>query len=65
MQVGGSSEVGAIFAMMSLVETLVPLAMNPLVALLYNDTIATFPGALYCVLAALNLVMTAIFFTIR
>ncbi len=51
--------------MMSLVETLVPLAMNPLVALLYNATVAEFPGALYCALAALNLVMGVIFFVIR
>ncbi len=51
--------------MLSCLESAVPLMAGPLLSMLYNATIVSFPGATYCAMAAISALMGMIFIAIR
>lgn len=55
-QVSSPSELGKIFAFMTSLETIFPLATSPLYTFLYNSTLSYMPGAFNLLSASFNLI---------
>ena len=52
-QVSPEHDLGKIFSLLSCLESAVPLITGPALTLVYNATIAFYPGAIYIVIAGI------------
>ena len=58
-KVAAPADQGKIFSMVSCVEGVMPLAATPVVTLIYNSTIDSFPGTVYAVMSGIHLTVAA------
>jgi hypothetical protein len=56
-----SNEVGKLFALLGVIESLLPLAIVPSYAMLYKTTATFFPGAIFILSAVLTIPAEVIF----
>ena len=54
-------ELGKVYTLLGCLEAAVPLAASPLLTEIYNNTLQTFPGAVYLARAGLVLVDLVLF----
>ena len=57
-KVAPADELGAIFSLLASLEASVPLMTSPLMTLVYNSTLTTFPGAIMLLSAGLYVAIT-------
>ena len=59
-----ATELGKVFTMLGCLEAAVPLIASPILTIVYNNTLNTFPGSVYLTQAAAMVVAVGLFSTV-